>query len=274
MSWPARARASILGRMLRPLALSLLTLSACAELGPECQRLSECCEGFSDPTSRSSCLAGLDEHGTKDGAETYCRSTADSLIAVGQCTARAGPAGSDAGVGGGGGSCEKLRACCQQITSGPYRADCLVAAGQLEVQPNAESACRQTLDGYAGDGWCVVAGAAGREDNDLTCSDGVDNDGNGHTDCRDWSCSRNPAVKVCGQPEGDERTCADGIDNDQNGFTDCEDRACSQNPGVTVCRTPEDDDDACSDGRDNDGDRFVDCDDYDCSRNPSVSVCG
>lgn len=263
--------------MLRRLGFCLLTLSACGKLGPECQRLSECCEALPEPASRAGCLNGLDEHGTKDGAETYCRSAADSLSAAGQCRVASEPSkgdGGDAGqTSGGARSCEKLRACCQQISSGPYRADCLVAAGQLEVQPSAEIACQQTLDGYAGDGWCVVAGAAGREDNDVTCSDGVDNDGNGHVDCRDWSCSRSFAVTVCGQPEADDITCADGIDNDRNGFTDCEDHGCSRNSNVTVCRAPEDDDHACSDGRDNDGDRFVDCEDYDCSRNPNVTVC-
>ena len=34
------------------------------------------------------------------------------------------------------------------------------------------------------------------EDNDVTCSDGEDNDGNGFTDCDDFSCSRNPDVTL------------------------------------------------------------------------------
>ena len=57
-----------------------------------------------------------------------------------------------------------------------------------------------------------------------SCSDGEDNDGNGFTDCDDFSCSRNPDVTVCGprDPEDNDEACSDGIDNDSNDFIDCE----------------------------------------------------
>lgn len=75
--------------------------------------------------------------------------------------------------------------------------------------------------------------------------------------------------------EGDDATCSDGIDNDGNGFTDCDDFACSDNDAVTVCAPPpaEDTDAACSDGIDNDGDGFIDCEDFDCSIANGVAVC-
>ena len=37
------------------------------------------------------------------------------------------------------------------------------------------------------------------------------------------------------QPEGDDASCSDDIDNDGDGFVDCLDVSCSQNIDVTVC---------------------------------------
>ena len=68
-------------------------------------------------------------------------------------------------------------------------------------------------------------------------------------------------------------SCSDGVDNDGDGFTDCEDFSCTKNPDVSVCNEPEDNDMACSDDIDNDGDGFTDCDDFDCAMNPMISVC-
>ena len=83
--------------------------------------------------------------------------------------------------------------------------------------------------------------------------------------------------------EADFVKCSDGIDNDMNGYTDCQDFSCrtSDDPNVVAaCQesialpmqgiTP---DDQCSDGIDNDNDGFVDCQDWDCSWNPAVTVC-
>ncbi|HEY8426968.1 MAG TPA: hypothetical protein VIL20_01285 [Sandaracinaceae bacterium] len=38
------------------------------------------------------------------------------------------------------------------------------------------------------------------ERNDYTCSDGVDNDGDGRTDCQDFGCRFDPSVTVCANP--------------------------------------------------------------------------
>lgn len=60
------------------------------------------------------------------------------------------------------------------------------------------------------------------------CFDGMDNDGDGLTDCADPGCSRIPACT--GEGESD---CGDGLDNDANGFADCSDFGCASDP---VCR--------------------------------------
>ncbi|MFK7992377.1 MAG: hypothetical protein AB8I08_40525 [Sandaracinaceae bacterium] len=60
------------------------------------------------------------------------------------------------------------------------------------------------------------------------CDDGIDNDGDGFTDCDDRSCQRSQAQGVC---DGNAVTCADGMDNDGDGFADCSSFACRCCPG-------------------------------------------
>lgn len=59
-----------------------------------------------------------------------------------------------------------------------------------------------------------------------SCEDGLDNDGNGRTDCADLSCTRSSAACVR-VPEG---YCADGLDNDSDGNADCDDPDCGDGP--------------------------------------------
>lgn len=98
--------------------------------------------------------------------------------------------------------------------------------------------------------------AAGESTAD-TCADGLDNDGNGYTDCIDFACrGKGP----CG-PESTVEACTDGFDNDADGYKDCVDFECR---GIAPCGT-ESTAEACSDGRDNDGDGYLDCIDHDCA---------
>jgi hypothetical protein len=75
------------------------------------------------------------------------------------------------------------------------------------------------------------------------CSDGRDNDLDGLTDCDDPDCATE-----CTED------CSDGLDNDLDGLTDCDDPDCA-----TECTED------CSDGRDNDLDGLVDCEDAECA---------
>jgi hypothetical protein len=140
------------------------------------------------------------------------------------------------------------------------------------------------------------------ESTTAACSDGLDNDCDGFTDCQDFSC-QTCAVPVCLADGGLNRggdagfclcrgtensntACGDGVDNDCNGFVDCNDFSCSRgDAGVTVCGAradagpcimtgPENTNAACGDGVDNDCDGFRDCSDFDCSRTAAVTVCG
>lgn len=83
------------------------------------------------------------------------------------------------------------------------------------------------------------------------CSDGIDNDKDGLTDCEDPDCAEFPHCY--------ESNCTDGIDNDGDGLVDCFDPDCLGDPAC-VENTSE----LCSDGVDNDGDGFIDCLDPDC----------
>ena len=62
--------------------------------------------------------------------------------------------------------------------------------------------------------------------------DGEDNDGNGFTDCNDFSCSMSTVQEVfeyCASlAENTLERCTDGEDNDGNGFIDCNDFSCSR----------------------------------------------
>jgi len=84
------------------------------------------------------------------------------------------------------------------------------------------------------------------------CDDGIDNDGDGLTDCDDPDCDSDTAC----QPVAE--VCDDGIDNDGDGLTDCDDPDCDSD---TACQPVAE---ICDDGIDNDGDGAVDCADADC----------
>ena len=114
--------------------------------------------------------------------------------------------------------------------------------------------------------------AAGLETGAEACSNGLDDDGNGFTDCADFHCRFDAAVTAC-QGETTDFECSDGIDNDGNGAADCQDAGCLASLAVTVCGPPEHDDTTCADGLDNDGNGYIDCHDYSCLGSLVVSVC-
>ena len=148
---------------------------------------------------------------------------------------------------------------------------------------------------------CVPSGA---ENTATACGDNIDNDCNGFTDCRDFSCSRNnPAVTFCPDAgttvrdgsttrdigpctmmgmENTAAACTDGLDNDCDGFLECNDNNCScigacppgrNAPVGCMCHGTEDNTAACGDGVDNDCNGFRDCADFGCSRSTTVTVC-
>ena len=79
---------------------------------------------------------------------------------------------------------------------------------------------------------CVGDGSA--ELGDALCDDCIDNDKNGYVDCKDFGCSKDMTVTVCGHEDTDA-LCSDGTDNDGNNFIDCKDFNCCKNSQVTVC---------------------------------------
>ncbi len=87
---------------------------------------------------------------------------------------------------------------------------------------------------------------------ETNCTDLVDNDLDGQTDCADSDCSTDP---VCTETGAE---CSDLVDNDGDAAIDCADTDCAT---AANCN-PET---ACSDGQDNDLDGQIDCADTDCS---------
>ncbi len=94
-----------------------------------------------------------------------------------------------------------------------------------------------------------------------TCSDGLDNDGNGLVDCQELPCAE---FSFC--QERSEVTCADGLDNDLDGAIDCQDPGCcvtAQCQATKACG--EQAAAACADGLDNNDNGRVDCNDFSCA---------
>ncbi|MEK6840104.1 MAG: hypothetical protein AABX72_04115, partial [Nanoarchaeota archaeon] len=90
-------------------------------------------------------------------------------------------------------------------------------------------------------------------------TNGVDDDGDGLSDCNDPDCVTDPACVV--------EICTNGIDDDGDGFTDCSDPDCFIDPTCQVAGSLE----ICDNGIDDDSDTLVDCTDIlDCCGN---SVC-
>jgi hypothetical protein len=105
-----------------------------------------------------------------------------------------------------------------------------------------------------------------REFDNASCSDGIDNDGNGFVDCADFGCRNGRYVTAC--VENTATLCADGRDNDGDGRVDCQDSDCRVRGacGVPTESQPETTLARCMDGIDNDGNTFVDCADFSCTR--------
>lgn len=248
----------------------------------DCQGLLEACCSYE--FTNAACSNGVDDdqNGRTDCDDWSC---AKGLF-VTVCTGGSNTACAETGPE------ESLEACsdgCDNDENGYV--DCNDFSCSRSENPQVVQFCDQ--QGNTGSSASfALTGEGEPEDTAIACQDGIDNDGNGHIDCADWSCSRNadPEIAALCPSEETAAACSDGIDNDGNGFTDCADYSCSQHvdPVVRqVCQeslyapadwqSASDDEVArmalavrtfCSDGQDNDGDGFADCDDFDCSWNP------
>ena len=98
-----------------------------------------------------------------------------------------------------------------------------------------------------------------RNDAEVACSDGIDNDNDGAVDAADPDCAgSNP-----GTDGPRSEVCGNGIDDDNNGAIDCADSVCAN---YHECLA-----EICDNGIDDDKDGRNDCTDSDCSTSP---LCG
>jgi hypothetical protein len=80
------------------------------------------------------------------------------------------------------------------------------------------------------------------------CTDFIDNDTDGATDCSDPDCAMDPScIQTCDPVESGLAACTDGIDNDCDGSSDCADSECNGVIGGECCN-----------GVDDNGDGFID----------------
>jgi hypothetical protein len=111
------------------------------------------------------------------------------------------------------------------------------------------------VEGVGGDAgrFELTLGCTGQPERD--CNDGVDDDGDGATDCDDVDCQQIPPCA--------EDDCTNGVDDNGDGAVDCADPSCAAHPNCGEFD--------CANGVDDDGDGATDCDDLECALHP---VCG
>jgi len=153
------------------------------------------------------------------------------------------------------------------ISGDPLRGDALVLLGDGIAPNGAREAWRATLPSTCsneldddGDGLvdtadpgCANAADGSERNIAVGCDDGIDDDGDGYVDLADPGCTD--------ADDASERSpslvCDDGLDNDGDGLVDTADPGCP-----FPIASPENP--ACDDGVDNDGDGLVDFDDPVC----------
>jgi hypothetical protein len=113
--------------------------------------------------------------------------------------------------------------------------------------------------GGRGIGGFGVGGSSGCSAAVENCSNGVDDNCNGLTDCNDPGCFGNRACITPGV-----EICNNGLDDDGDGLIDCADPDCAGSPACKPMMGPE----ICNDGVDNNGDGLVDCADPQCVQFP------
>lgn len=142
--------------------------------------------------------------------------------------------------------------------------------------------CGSCPNSCAPDEMCVSGTCALRSEK--SCTDGVDNNLNGKTDCADSECLMQPCDATgacrCLGGKATEVSCNNGVDDDADGTLDCADSDCGGAACGTgcSCRGGVKFEDNCRDTVDNDGDGTTDCQDPGCqnaycSASPDTSVC-
>ena len=139
---------------------------------------------------------------------------------------------------------------------------------QVQVAVTAGVDVFLMVDGFAALGGSyrlnITGGACGSGVGETACTDRVDNDRDGRTDCADSDCAGNVACVV----PATETNCTDRIDNDGDGATDCADSNCA---GTAACAVPSSET-SCTDVVDNDRDGAIDCADPDCDADPACAL--
>ncbi|WP_437595752.1 hypothetical protein [Sorangium sp. So ce590] len=100
---------------------------------------------------------------------------------------------------------------------------------QFRADGDVVSVGQGTLDIVIG----VDDTTAPREDTDVACSNGYDDDGDGYADCSDPDCQWQPFCVPWREDTG--AACSNGYDDDGDGYADCSDPDCQWQP---FCATP------------------------------------
>ncbi len=83
--------------------------------------------------------------------------------------------------------------------------------------------------------WLATPAFADEGKKETDCTNHVDDDGDGMTDCADADCHDNAACKAGQGAENTDARCSDWLDNDGDGLVDCDDPDC-EGVGIRVCK--------------------------------------
>ena len=188
--------------------------------------------GFSDCDDRN-CLKAAEANNTA-GQTGTCWNDANDGVEAGDVECTDGidnePNGGDGFIDCADFSCQDSVAICREDTVAKCMDGIDNNSDPSDAHYNEYVDCAAGTMG--GDISCIYLGLCPTlESSPAECSDGMDNDGDGFTDCADSSC-HNVNVSTC---DGNAITCADGIDNEGNMHTDCHDFNCCKPLPAPTC---------------------------------------
>ena len=170
-----------------------------------------CGAGKTCDAATHTCTGGNLCQGVACNAGEVC----DSTDGVCKCTSSSCPAGQ---------TCNANRRC---VTADPCATKVCSATTPVCVNQGGVAVCMCNSTSCPSGQFCNNGACVSKVE--TNCSDGIDNDLDGLTDCADPDCAGKSCGTGCTCTNGykAETNCSDGIDNDHDGKTDCADPDCA-----------------------------------------------
>lgn len=215
----------------RGVPIDLICDEICSFLGPECTINADCDDGnacTSDTCVSESCVHDPIANCCGNGA---CESGEDCNSCSSDCFAGSGAScGNGICETADGEDCQSCSADCNGVTSGrPSNRYC--CGNDVTCGDSRCTGSGNTCSSSPGVGSCCGDGVCEGSEDTANCEiDCPDLCGNGTCDAGEDQCN---CAADCGNPPTSEGNCTDGLDNDCDGATDCSDNDCSNDPACS-----------------------------------------